>query len=154
MTGTFKGWHMAAITGSFFAVVIGVNVTLAVFAQSSWTGLVVKNSYVASQSFNQDAKIAREQQAVRWRFKLDVSTGIASVSIHDRTGQPLRGLNVRAIMQRPVNEAHDQRFKMQEMESGAYSMGSPLDAGAWIADITAEGSDHKPVRFVQRIFVK
>ncbi|HLA02420.1 MAG TPA: FixH family protein, partial [Aestuariivirga sp.] len=47
MIRTFTGWHMAAITISFFAVIIAVNLTLAVFASSSWSGLVVANSYVA-----------------------------------------------------------------------------------------------------------
>ena len=46
MTRTFTGWHMAVITISFFAVIIAVNLTLAVFASTSWTGLVVANSYV------------------------------------------------------------------------------------------------------------
>jgi nitrogen fixation protein FixH len=37
---TLSGWHVLAIVLAFFAVVIGANLTLAVFAHSSWTGLV------------------------------------------------------------------------------------------------------------------
>lgn len=37
---TLHGWHVLAIVLAFFAVVIGANVTLAVFAHTSWTGLV------------------------------------------------------------------------------------------------------------------
>lgn len=48
----FTGYHMIACVVSFFAVIIFANVTMAWFASSSWTGLVVKNSYVASQQFN------------------------------------------------------------------------------------------------------
>jgi nitrogen fixation protein FixH len=39
---TLNGWHVLAIVLAFFAVVIGANLTLAVFAHSSWTGLVDK----------------------------------------------------------------------------------------------------------------
>jgi nitrogen fixation protein FixH len=40
---TLTGWHVLAIVLAFFAVVIGANLTLAVFAHSSWTGLVVED---------------------------------------------------------------------------------------------------------------
>ena len=51
----FTGRHMLLVTTSFFAVVISVNVTMAWFASSSWSGLVVENTYVASQEFNHRA---------------------------------------------------------------------------------------------------
>jgi nitrogen fixation protein FixH len=154
MTRTFTGWHMAAITISFFAVVIAVNLTLAVFASSSWTGLVVANSYVASQSFNRDAEIARQQQALGWQMIFTVNRGFAQISILDRENQPLPGLNIRAILQRPTDEAGDQDLKLQDSGAGIYISHAVIGSGVWIADITAEGSDHKPVRFVQRIFVE
>ncbi|TIS18850.1 MAG: cytochrome oxidase, partial [Mesorhizobium sp.] len=48
----FTGRHMLISILAFFAVVIGVNLTMATFAHRSWTGLVVENTYVASQQFN------------------------------------------------------------------------------------------------------
>ena len=154
MTRTFTGWHMAAITISFFAVVIAVNLTLAVFASTSWTGLVVANSYVASQNFNRDAGIARQQQAVGWQMELTVNRGVAKISILDRHRQPLSGLNIRAILQRPTDEAGDRILEIRDLGAGIYMAQVPLASGVWVADITAEGSDRKPVRFVQRILVE
>jgi nitrogen fixation protein FixH len=49
---TFTGWHMALILIGFFAVVVGVNLLMARFASSTFGGVVVENSYVASQQFN------------------------------------------------------------------------------------------------------
>ena len=46
------GKHVLAITVSAFAVIIGVNVLLAVKAVSTFPGLEVDNSYVASQGFS------------------------------------------------------------------------------------------------------
>ena len=79
MTRPFTGRHMAIIIISFFAVIIAVNLTMAYFARSSWTGLVVKNSYVASQSFNRDAEIARQQQALGWQMTLNVKREAVSL---------------------------------------------------------------------------
>jgi nitrogen fixation protein FixH len=154
MTRTFTGWHMAAITISFFAVIIAVNLTLAVFASTSWTGLVVANSYVASQSFNRDAEIARQQQALGWQMNLAVDRSLARIAILDRDGLPMAGLNVRAVLQRPTDEAGDQVLKLREAGAGIYVADAAIGSGVWVADITAEGPARKPVRFVQRIFVK
>ena len=154
MTRTFTGWHMAAITISFFAVIIAVNLTLAVFASTSWTGLVVANSYVASQSFNRDAEIARQQQALGWQMNLTVNRSLAKIAIFDRDNLPMTGLNIRAVLQRPTDEDRDQVLKMHEAGAGIYLADATIGSGVWVADITAEGSAHKPVRFVQRIFVK
>ncbi len=154
MTRTFTGWHMATITISFFAIIIGVNLVLAVLANSSWTGLVVANSYVASQTFNRDAAEARLQQAAGWQLKLTVKRDFAQMSVLDRDNQPLTGLDLRAILQRPTDEAGDQNLKLQDRGAGVYLAQAPIGRGVWIADITVEGSDRKPVRFVQRIFVE
>ena len=45
----FTGWHMAITMIAFFGVIISVNLTMAILASSTWTGLIVKNGYVASQ---------------------------------------------------------------------------------------------------------
>jgi nitrogen fixation protein FixH len=154
MIRTFTGWHMAAITISFFAVVIAVNLTLAFFANTSWTGLVVANSYVASQSFNRDAEIAREQQELGWQMKLTVNRDLVQISILDRENQAMAGLDIRATLQRPTDEAGDQVLKLRDAGDGIYMANATIASGVWVADITAEGSARKPVRFVQRIFVR
>ena len=38
--------------------------------------------------------------------------------------------------------------------AGIYIADATIASGVWVADITAEGPARKPVRFVQRIFVK
>ena len=56
---TFTGWHMLAIMLAFFGTIITVNFTMAYLATSTWSGLVVKNTYVASQQFNGKAAAAK-----------------------------------------------------------------------------------------------
>ena len=66
----FTGRHMLAIIVSFFGVIIAVNMTLVYFAVQSWSGLVVKNSYVASQKFNKTLEKAALQRARGWTSAL------------------------------------------------------------------------------------
>ena len=61
--GEITGKHVLAITVSAFAVIIGVNVVMAWKAISTFPGLEVKNSYVASQTFDADRAA---QQALGW----------------------------------------------------------------------------------------
>ncbi|HQY73418.1 MAG TPA: FixH family protein [Aestuariivirga sp.] len=154
MTRPFTGRHMAIIIISFFAVIIAVNLTMAYFARSSWTGLVVKNSYVASQSFNRDAEIARQQQALGWQMTLKVKREAVQFTVLDRDNQAMAGLRIRAVLQRPTDEAGDQHLKLRESGAGIYRTDAVIGGGVWVADITAEKSDTELVRFVQRIFVK
>ena len=53
------GRKVLLIMCSAFAVIIGVNLTLAFQAVATFPGLEVKNSYVASQSFDDDRAACR-----------------------------------------------------------------------------------------------
>ncbi|MGE3830257.1 MAG: FixH family protein, partial [Parvibaculaceae bacterium] len=56
---------------AFFGVIIAVNVTMAVFASRTWTGLVVENGYVASQHFNSELEQLRRQDKLGWTQRLE-----------------------------------------------------------------------------------
>ena len=60
----FTGYHATMMIVGFFAVVVAVNLVMAQFALSTFSGTVVDNSYVASQKYNQWLEQARHQQAV------------------------------------------------------------------------------------------
>jgi nitrogen fixation protein FixH len=85
----FTGRHMALILVAFFAVVVGVNVTMAVLAHKSWTGLVVQNSYVASQHFNAETKKRLAMLEKGFRMEIVVRAGSVSVTLNDKAGLAL-----------------------------------------------------------------
>jgi len=66
VTKRFTGWHFTAIITAFFGVVIAVNLTMAVFATRTFGGVVVENSYVASQKYNGWLAAAKRQQQLAW----------------------------------------------------------------------------------------
>jgi nitrogen fixation protein FixH len=97
MTRSFTGWHMAAILVGFFAVVIGVNVTMARLAESTFGGVLAENGYVASQDYNGWIDAAKRQDQLGWsastrvenqRLVLEVS-GVAFPSAEVRLVHPL-----------------------------------------------------------------
>ncbi|WP_421718486.1 FixH family protein [Algiphilus sp.] len=71
----FTGWHFLAIILAFFCVIISVNLFMAWNATNSWTGLVVKNSYVASQHFNEVTAEKRRQLAMGWKGGARIQRG-------------------------------------------------------------------------------
>ena len=59
-----KGGHVLAMLLAFFGVIIAVNMVMAYFANSTWSGLVVENGYVASQNFDENLAKAKAQEAL------------------------------------------------------------------------------------------
>ena len=57
-TKQFTGKHMLASIVAFFGVIIRRQLHHGLLANSTWSGLVVANGYVASQSFDKDLATA------------------------------------------------------------------------------------------------
>jgi nitrogen fixation protein FixH len=67
----FTGKHMTAILVAGFGVVVAVNFTMAGLASSTFGGIVVENSYVASQHFNRWLDEAKSEKALGWTLHAD-----------------------------------------------------------------------------------
>lgn len=148
----FTGWHMFFIMLAFFGVIITVNLTMAVLAGRSWTGLVVKNSYVASQQFNAELIEARRQAARGWQAKLVHDATGLSFELMDRTGQPVVLDDLIASVGRPAAEAFDQRVAMRPVGEGRYRGEVALGPGVWAIKILG-GSGENRYRLDERIEV-
>lgn len=140
----FTGWHMLAIMISFFSVVIAVNVLMATLARTSWTGLVVENSYVASQEFNEDLAEARREKALGWQEQLSHANGQFVITLKDAGGAPLTRAKVEVKIGHPVADKFDRDLVLAETAPGVYSAALPLTRGVWDADVMASrGSDER-----------
>lgn len=149
--GEFTGRHMLIIMLAFFGVVIGVNVTMAVLAGKSWSGLVVKNSYVASQHFNEKLATAREQAALGWQPEIALAGGKLSYRITDQTGTPVRLDGVTATFERPVSTASDTKFVLKPAGDGSFEADAILADGLWIVETYSEAGLEQPYRDVRRV---
>lgn len=137
MEREIKGWHVAAGFVAAFGIIIGVNVLLAVKAVGTFPGLEVKNSYVASQSF--DAR-REAQEALGWTADVKVERGMLHVILTDATGQAVRPADLQAMLGRPTIAREDHQL---ELTPEAHGFSAPVDLaqGAWLVKLTATGPE-------------
>ena len=142
---TFKGWHMATICVASFGVIIAVNLFLAFSAVRTFPGLEVKNSYVASQEFD-DRRTA--QEALGWTVHADAQGGLVILSITDRTGSPVMVGDLHATVGRAthVQEDFSPDFRF---DGKAYVAKASLGDGNWNIRMTALAADG--TEFSQRV---
>ncbi|MGU3574625.1 FixH family protein [Brucellaceae bacterium C25G] len=149
----FTGWHMLGIMCLFFGVIITVNLTMAYFAVGSWSGLVVKNSYVASQEFNEKAITGKEQAALLWETSLDYKNGEFSYQLTDKDGNAVEATSATAHFKRPVGDANDTTVTLENISAGQFSSKVELGEGAWIVEINSEAGLEDPYRQIRRFII-
>ena len=138
----FTGRHMALVVVLFFGTIIAVNLMLAWFAGSTWTGLIVKNGYVASQEYNGVLAAARAQAARGWTASLERRPDGLGVVLRDRDGKALRDLSVHARIGRPAHENQDRDLVLIPVAGGdGYAGQFAFEPGEWIVAISAEAPD-------------
>lgn len=151
-TKEFTGYHMFGVVSLFFGVIIAVNLTLAFFAANSWTGLVVDNSYIASQFFDDDKRIREQQLALGWQSDFRYEQGVVKLDLVDVNGAVVRADKIDVKLGRPVHETDDVLLTLSQGIEATYSAKVDLGAGVWQADMTAYLAGQviwtNPVRFV------
>lgn len=130
----FTGLHMLVATSTFFAVVIAVNVTMAFYASSSWSGLVVENTYVASQEFNRKAAAMKAMAASGVAGDLSIRGHQIRYDIHDKSGAPATVDEVVLNFKRPVGDHEDFHLTLRRTAEGRFEADHNLAEGDWIVE--------------------
>ena len=134
-TQAFTGRHMLLTTVAFFGVVISVNVTMAYLAVSSWSGLVVENTYVASQEFNGKAAAMKAMAASGIVGSLSLKDNGIHYDIRNRDGSPADVDTVTANFKRPVGDHEDFQVTFHQLSTGRFEASHPLAPGDWIVEV-------------------
>lgn len=144
------GKHVLAITVGAFSVIIAVNFLLAYKAVSTFPGLEVQNSYVASQEFDA-AKAA--QVALGWTLTPSYEAGQLRLAFTDGQGRAvtLGGLGV--LIGRPTETQEDVRPVFASSE-GVYVAAADLRPGKWMMQVEAQALDGTAFRQRIDLFVK
>jgi nitrogen fixation protein FixH len=152
-TSGFTGRHMLMIMIAFFAVVIVVNVTMATIAGTSWTGFVVRNSYVASQEFNGRVAAARAQASLGWTATLLVENGEAHLAIVDRQGRPVVLIGASLALRSPASDRKDSTVALQWTKD---EFRGPVEIadGQWVVEIEATMADGGIWRDTRRMLLR
>lgn len=148
----FTGWHMLGVMGLFFGTIISVNLTLAWFAVSSWSGLVVENSYVESQFFNEHTRQREEAAQLGWKASARYEQGVFRLELTDRNGRPIDA-DVTLKVGRPATESEDRTLSFERQRDGSFQAPVALRAGTWQADLSAPAGDGLTWRHSYRFHV-
>ncbi|MGP2490789.1 FixH family protein [Mesorhizobium sp. PUT5] len=153
-SGEFTGRHMLLTMVAFFGVIIAVNLTMATFARTSWTGLVVENTYVAGQQFNRKAEEGRAQAALHWSGRLTLAAGAIRYELADASGARIVPRAVTLAFRHPAYEAQDRTIRLGRAADGAFASDETVPDGVWIVEIDADVGRDLPYRQVERIQVR
>lgn len=137
MKRELTGTHVAAIFVGAFSIIIGVNLTLAYSAISTFPGLEVKNSYVASQSFDVDRTA---QQALGWSVRADAGGGKLRLRLTDAKGEPVQAQTLVATLGRATHVRDDQQPDFR-FDGDSYIAAAELDPGNWNIRMVATSDD-------------
>jgi nitrogen fixation protein FixH len=132
-----KGRHVLAITVSAFGVIIAVNILMAFKAVSTFPGLEVKNSYVASQSFDAERKA---QEALGWTLTPAYDRGELRLAFTGRDGHPVSLGGLTVLVGRTTDATSDQRPTFADL-GGVYAAPLSLAPGKWMMQVEAHAQD-------------
>jgi len=147
MIKEIKGWHVLSGFVFAFGIIIAVNFTLAFNAVKTFPGLEVKNSYVASQSFDSDRAA---QTALSW----DVSATVQNQTLRlefQRGGSAVQPEIEQAVFGRATNVSQDQNPEFS-YDGNAFVAAVAADGGNWNLRLKARAADG--TLFQQRVIVK
>lgn len=141
----FTGKHAAMVFIGAFTIIIGVNIALAVNAVRTFPGLEVKNSYVASQQF--DEKRAA-QSSLGWTVAAIADDSQVYLSIVDEDGLPVEVKSLDATLGRATH-VKDDIVPEFEFDGKFYVAPVALSDGNWNIRMTARAQDG--TAFQQRV---
>ncbi len=142
------GLKVLAIAVGSFAVILGANLTLAFNAVSSFPGLEVDNSYVASQNFNEQLE---QQLGLGWEVSAQIEGGMLVLSFTDADGRPVDVATLDATLGRATHVRDDQRPDFY-YHRGTFTAPVDLAPGNWNIRLEATAPDGTPFR--QRVVLR
>ncbi|MDZ4308676.1 FixH family protein [Allopontixanthobacter sp.] len=140
MSKPFTGRHMWAVMICGFGVVIGVNFFMATLAVRGFGGVVVENSYVASQKFNGWLSAAREQEQLGWSAQ---AVRQADGNVRIVTAGVPAGADVSARFRRPLGKPETLDLDFNSAAPGEYVSSASVPSGRWIARIAILTQDDR-----------
>lgn len=150
MSGVLTGRRMLVIAGCFFLTFLIPNIILMWTSIGTFSGLVVGDSYTASQEFD---RRRAAQVALGWTVAVDHDDRVLTLGITDAAGEPVRPATLSVTMGRPTTTRNDQALVMEETPDG-YAGAAHFDPGAWRVEIEATAADGTLFRQSRDVMVK
>ncbi len=140
MKKPFTGRHMTMVMIGGFGIVIAVNFFMATLATGGFSGVVVKNSYVASQDFNGWLDQAEAQEALGWKIATS-RTGDGTVRVAMQ--EVPEDIVLTAIARRPLGEPERRDITFVGSPATGFQSVEPLPDGRWLLRLSAIAGKHQ-----------
>ena len=151
-----KGWHVLAILIGFFGSIMAVNVVMAWFAISTFSGLDGNDSYQRGLDYNKTIADAAKQEQLGWTEDVVFMDNGAKVrvSVTSRETQAVAGLAMTGVIGRGATNQFDHALNFRETLPGSYEAETGgLAPGSWLVSLNAEGADGS-YRLKERLWLK
>ena len=145
MQRELTGRHVLIGFVAAFSVIISVNLVLAWNAVKTFPGLEVKNSYVASQKFDERRTA---QESLGWTVDASHHEGLLTLAITDADGAPVEVATLDAVLGRATSVRDDVTPDFI-FDGSAYAAPLDLGAGNWNIRMLATAVDG--TEFRQRV---
>ena len=142
------GRHVLIGFVAAFGVIISVNLFLAYSAVSTFPGLEVSNSYVASQEFDERRDA---QEALEWTVDASHHDGVLTLAITGATGAPVEVAQLDAVLGRATHVRDDVSPDFT-FNGTAYLAPVDLAPGNWNIRMEAVAPDG--TQFKQRVVLR
>lgn len=150
----FTGWHMLGVMVLFFGTIITVNVIMAWNAVSSWSGLVVPNTYVASQQFNGKAEAAKKRAASGITGKMTIEQDRIHFVVTHPSNASYQPDSVTLHFRRPVGESQNFDLPLSATGIGTFEALHEVPAGQWIVESIATKDGEVIIHEGERISIR
>jgi nitrogen fixation protein FixH len=154
------GRHVLLALVGFFGVMLLANGIFLYFALSTFDGLSTPHPYQEGLHYNERIAEERRQAALGWSYRLAV-TGERrlELTIRDKTGNPVSGLEVRGDIARAVADRVTGPRLLKEGSAGTYVVSvEDLEPGNWIVSLEAASAPSQGpathYRIKQRLWLK
>ncbi len=147
------GWFANGITGRhvlvslvvFFGVMLIANGLFVYFALSTFTGSD-SDPYRRGLHYNDTIAAAERQTEKGWQSALsyDAAKRRLLLGLSDGKSRPVTGLQIKAVVGRPVTDKEDRALSLKEEAGGVYAAEIDLPPGQWV--ISAATPDEPRVR--------
>lgn len=136
--GEFTGRQMLLLLAGGFAIVLAVNLFMALVAVRGFGGTVVENAYLASQNFNAWLARAEASRKLGWSV---AAQRRADGRVELVTQRVPAGASITAAAERPLGERMATRLAFSPAGKGRWVSDRPLATGRWRIriNITAPG---------------
>lgn len=138
MKKQFTGRHMFFIFLGGFGIIFAVNATMATLAVTRFGGVIVENSYVASQEFNGWLATAEKQRALGWTAQ---SSRDEAGYLHIASAGIPEGTIATAVLRRPMGSREIVHVDFGQPVDQKFTSLAPIPEGRWLVRLNLSAGE-------------